>query len=172
MTDAPDHGFRNGSRRDFLKTSAGTVLGASLVAGSSIRQVSAADDPSPSKEISRLESEELVLQVFDNGTFAVIVKRNGCRWLPDPWQGVACRVKYWHSGQHVVDLGGKGMVDVSKSDSDITLVLKSKQGVTATTNLRLDDDFTFSYLVNSVRLEREAGTYEVGANAAPFWNGC
>jgi len=118
--------------------SAGAAFGAGLVGGNSVRQVSAADNPSSSKEIARLESKELVLQVFDNGTFAVIMKHTGCRWLPDPWQGVACRVKYWHARQHVVDLGGEGLVDVSKNGSDITLALESKQGVTATTNLQLD----------------------------------
>ncbi len=140
MTHMADRGSKQQeSRRDFLRTSAGAVLGAGLATGSTVCQAGGADNQRSSREITRLESEELVLQVFDAGTFVVIVKHTGCRWLPDPWQGVACRVTYWHAGkQRVVDLGGQGMADVSKNGSDITLVLKSKQDVSATTNLQLD----------------------------------
>ena len=139
MTDAPDPRSEHGSRREFLKTSAGAVLGAGITAGSVVCQASAAGNQSSFQEVARLESEELMLQVFDTGTFAVIVKQTACRWLFDPWQGVACRVTHWHAGgRHVVDLGGEGLLDMSKNGSDITLVLKSKQGVTTTTNLQLD----------------------------------
>ena len=138
MTDAPDLGTGEGSRREFLKSSAGAVLGAGLAAGSAVRQSSAAESPSSSKEIARLESEELVLQLFDTGTFAVTMKQTGCRWLPDPWQGVACRLTVETSGRRqVIDLGGSGAVDLSKDGNRVTLRLTGREGAAATTRLTL-----------------------------------
>jgi len=161
MTDMLDRKSSHGSRREFLRTSAGAVLGAGLTAGSAVRHISAADSPSSSKEIARLESDELTLQILNTGTFAVTMKETGCHWLPDPWQGVACRVIHWHAGgRRVVDLGGEGLVDVSKNGSDITLVLKSKQGVTATTNLRLDGSVV-RVTVRGVTLPTEASLISV-----------
>ncbi|MFV2067118.1 MAG: DUF5696 domain-containing protein, partial [Pirellulales bacterium] len=136
MTGTPDPG--HGSRREFLRTSAGAVLGAGLTTGVIVREASADDREAAHQEIARLESEELVLQVFDTGTFAVIMKRTGCRWLPDPWQGVACRVTVEASGRRqVIDLGGAGAVGVSTDGGRFTLRLTGREGAEATTRLTL-----------------------------------
>ena len=66
-------------------------------------------------EITRLESRELVVRVFEDGTFAAGMKTADCQWLPDPWQRVPCRVTLERvdAGRLTVDVGGAGECRVS-----------------------------------------------------------
>ena len=138
MADTPDPGTGHGSRREFLKTSA-AVLGTGGMAGTLVRQTNAAHSEAPRREIARLESEELVLQVFETGTFAVTMKQTDCRWLPDPWQGVACRIVVQQAAgsKRVIDLGPAGSVNPAKDGGRFTLRLTGREGAAATTRLTL-----------------------------------
>ena len=90
------------------------------------------------QEVARLESEDLLLQVYEAGTFAVTMKRTDSRWLPDPWENVPCRMTVDQSGRRqVIDLGGAGAADVSKDGPRITLRLTGREGAAVTTRLAL-----------------------------------
>jgi len=178
MNEMPDGGNQNVSRRDFLRTSAGAAVATGLAGDAVIRRADADENPKPGKrapsgagrhpaepsepagfagrqswaslkEAARLESDDLLLQVFDSGSFAVTMKRAGCRWLPDPWQGVACRIAVQHStgAKQVIDLGGAGSVRVSTNGNHITLRLTGRQGAAATTRLSLDGSVVHVALV-------------------------
>jgi hypothetical protein len=79
-------------------------------------------------EILSLESNTLALHILDTGAFAVTMKATGCRWEPDPWQGVACRVEMMMPGhgRQTVDVGGVGNVECRPQSGGVELVMASR----------------------------------------------
>ncbi|NOZ20125.1 MAG: hypothetical protein GXP25_03450 [Planctomycetes bacterium] len=74
-------------------------------------------------EIKRLESDDLILRIFETGVFSAAMKHADCEWGPDPWQGVPCRLVFQASGGQrcVADLGGADDVTLTGEGDGVRL---------------------------------------------------
>jgi len=132
-----------GTRRDFLKTTTGVVLGVGIPVlnpeSAPIPRTIVTSQTDPPREVTRLESEVLVLRFYDTGTFAVEMRSINSRWQPDPWEGVACReiMQSPQGRQEVVDFGSPDAVRIRRDGARVTMVF-SAAGITVETRLLLD----------------------------------
>ncbi len=112
------------SRRNFVKASFGTISAISL--GQPASAFVFLDKDKEFKEVARIESDELIVQVYENGSFSVAMKASGQQWQSDPWESIACRLILEDpSGKrNIIDFGSRKAVKIVKNQNTIDILFE------------------------------------------------
>lgn len=116
-----DHRKYSISRRSFVKASFGTLGAISL--GQTTSAFALSTNDKNVREAERIESDELIIQVYENGTFSVLMKASGTKWQPDPWEGVGCRLILENQSEkrNIIDFGSKEQIKIVKKHNAVDI---------------------------------------------------